>query len=188
MVKNCNKCNLDREVEDFPPNGNGGRRTICKFCNRIADKLRREKNPNACKERYARDKVRMLSRTRIWANKNKEQIRARRFERYANNIPKVLLKTSLHRAKTKGMEHTLKLEDIKIPENCPVLGIPLLYEKSNGMPRHNSPSIDRIDNTRGYTKDNIVIVSRRANVLKNDASVEELKKIVIFYDNLINKR
>lgn len=187
-MKTCNKCHIDRELEDFPPHQNGGRRTICKYCNRISYKLWHKIHPNAHKERYLRDKDKMLAAGKKYRVKNADVIKEKQFCYYANNIPKVLLRTSLHRAKVKGLEHTLKLKDIEIPPVCPVLGIPILYQKTGGLPSHNSPSIDRINNARGYTKDNIVIVSRRANVLKNDASVEELKKIVIFYDNLINKR
>ena len=188
MVKNCNKCHLDREIGDFYfVNKGRTRRSTCKYCYKRHWELWNKNHPNANKERYARDKDKMLLRTKIWSEKNKEKIKEQRFERYTNNIPKILLRASLHRAKIKGMEHTLKVEDIKIPEICPVLGIPISHQRTGGTPHPNSPSIDRIDNTKGYTKDNIIIVSRRANVLKNDASLEELKKIVTFYDNFINK-
>jgi len=59
------------------------------------------------------------------------------------------------------------------------LGIPLYRCKRENW--NNSPSIDRIDNSKGYIKNNIVVVSRRANVLKKDASIEELKKLAEFY-------
>lgn len=49
---------------------------------------------------------------------------------------------------------------------------------SLGHPTDNSPSIDRIDNLKGYTKENIKIISHRANAIKRDASVEEVEKIL----------
>lgn len=36
----------------------------------------------------------------------------------------------------------------------------------------------RYDNTKGYVKGNIWVVSRRANTLKNNASIEELELLV----------
>ena len=88
------------------------------------------------------------------------------------------------RAEKSGIEFNILKEDIVIPNVCPVLNIPLFYTKTGGLPSNNSPSLDRIDNSKGYTKDNIIVVSRRANVLKNDATIEELEKIVNFYKQL----
>lgn len=93
-----------------------------------------------------------------------------------------LLVSARGRAKQRGMECTLKVGDIKIPNLCPVLGIPL--QPRSGKFSHNSPSIDRIDNDKGYTKENIIIVSFRANSIKKDASLEELQKIAAFYSQL----
>ena len=52
---------------------------------------------------------------------------------------------------------------------------------------NNAPSIDRIDNEKGYIKENIVIVSNRANLLKKDATTEELVMLANFYSNLKEK-
>lgn len=84
-----------------------------------------------------------------------------------------------HRAQTKGMDFTITLEDIEIPELCPVLGIPLVKRSSE---RFNSPSIDRIDNTKGYTPDNICVISYRANSLKNNASPEEMRRVLAYME------
>ena len=83
------------------------------------------------------------------------------------------------RANKKNLKFDLTKEDIIIPNKCPVFGINLHLTKKNNW--INSPSIDRIDSKKGYTKDNIIVVSRRANVLKKDATIEELEKLASFY-------
>lgn len=85
-------------------------------------------------------------------------------------------------AKKRGIRFTLEktdLWDLDYPLTCPVLGIPLTQNKSAA--KDNSFSVDRIDNSKGYEPGNIIIVSNRANKLKGDASLEELKLIVEYY-------
>ena len=95
-----------------------------------------------------------------------------------------LLYPARKRAKQKGLECNIQLEDIVIPDRCPVLGIAL---KSNigagaggGGEYDYAPTLDRIDNSRGYTKDNICVISRKANSLKGDASIDEIKAILTY--------
>jgi len=80
------------------------------------------------------------------------------------------------RAKSRGIPFRITLRDLVIPKRCPLLDIPLrrgtLYHKPN------SPSIDRKNPRRGYTRKNVWIISHRANAIKNDATLDELKKIV----------
>ena len=80
------------------------------------------------------------------------------------------------------MEHTLTYEDIVIPDTCPALGIPLHREDRDTW--MNAPSLDRIDNAIGYVPGNVVVVSRRANLLKKDATLEELQAIAKFYTSI----
>lgn len=82
------------------------------------------------------------------------------------------------RAKERGLEYNLTKEDVIIPSHCPVLGIEIRKNEGQRGPNDNSPTIDRIDNNRGYTKDNIKIISWRANRLKNNATIEELEKVL----------
>ncbi len=75
------------------------------------------------------------------------------------------------RAKKKGLEFSIILEDLYLPEYCPILGVKLDYSRNPG--RH-SPSIDRIDNSKGYIKGNVIVVSVKANAMKSDATFNEL--------------
>lgn len=100
-----------------------------------------------------------------------------------------MLRSARVRAKKRGLTYDLTLADISIPETCPVLGIPIKVRQMGiGKFDHNSPSLDRIDNSKGYTRDNVIVVSFRANALKSNSTVGELKKIVDFYSNLVKEQ
>jgi len=112
-----------------------------------------------------------------------KEIRDRDWKYRSNEVMYMNAKT---RAKRYGMEFDLQRSDIIIPNECPVLGIKLFRESKETW--NNAPSIDRIDNTKGYTKDNIMVISRRANILKKDATFDELVKIGKFYEHLLLTR
>ena len=86
-------------------------------------------------------------------------------------------------ARRRGEECNLELDDISIPEFCPVLGIRL--QPGSHTHQDNSPSVDRIDSTKGYTKDNVWIISARANRIKNNSTIEEVK---LLYEALVSLR
>jgi len=73
------------------------------------------------------------------------------------------------------VEVGVKLLEEVAPDRCPVLGIELCY--TNSRVSDDSPSVDRVDQSKGYTPDNIRVVSWRVNRLKGDASADELEKI-----------
>lgn len=74
------------------------------------------------------------------------------------------------------------IDEIGIPLSCPVLGIPLFFHRNKVQ--DDSISFDRIDSSKGYSVDNVIVVSYRANRLKSDASLDELRKITQFYESL----
>ena len=85
-----------------------------------------------------------------------------------------LLQGARQRAKAKGLEINIGIEDIIVPEYCPLLNIKLepgLNEAFN----LNSPSLDRIDNSKGYIKGNVAVISLKANKLKSNLSLSELE-------------
>lgn len=81
-----------------------------------------------------------------------------------------------HRAKRKGIPFTITIDDIIIPETCPLLGIPLKSTNNKNDP--GNPSLDQKEPGKGYTSDNIWVISNRANEIKWDASLQELELLV----------
>lgn len=79
------------------------------------------------------------------------------------------------RAKAKGRDITITIDDIIIPKLCPILGVPLVIHSGHPGGFPDSPALDRFDSSKGYTPDNVWVISQRANQMKADASVEEMK-------------
>lgn len=96
-----------------------------------------------------------------------------------------MLSVAKRNAKRFHRELTITLDDIIIPEYCPLLGIKL---DENSKNIDNVPSLDRIDNNKGYTKDNILVVSWRANRIKGKYSLQELKTIVNNLEKVLNNK
>jgi hypothetical protein len=79
---------------------------------------------------------------------------------------------AMSRAKQKNREFTITISDIVVPEICPVLNKLLVPNTEY------APSLDRVDSSKGYTKDNIRVISKRANTLKNNSSIVELESVI----------
>lgn len=77
-------------------------------------------------------------------------------------------------AASRGLECTMDVGDIRWVDNCPILGIALTREARGYA--DNCASIDRVDNSKGYVKGNVWVISQKANTMKNSATIEELKR------------
>ena len=92
------------------------------------------------------------------------------------------------RAKMKGIPFSLDFKDIAIPERCPIFNTLLVFGDGKGRGRlDNSPSLDRIDNTKGYVPGNVAVISGRANKIKNAGTAEEHRKIAEYIDHHTGK-
>lgn len=129
-----------------------------------------------------------LMKDSYWRQKKKYDEGSRR---WAKNNPLASYLIHLRaNAKKRGIEFDITLDDLpEMPTHCPVLGIPVYWGRGKGGVGNDDHliSLDRIDNTKGYTKDNIMFISRRANSLKRDASFEEVEKIYLFYKELVQR-
>ena len=88
-------------------------------------------------------------------------------------------------AKHSKWEWDLNYTDVTFPSHCPILGIELDYFAERRA--ENSPSFDRIDPTKGYITGNVLVVSWRANRIKNDGSEEEHRKIADWLQSLTKR-
>lgn len=81
-----------------------------------------------------------------------------------------------------GHKFEVEWSELEWPTHCPVLGIELDYYSLAGKRSENSASFDRINPKLGYVKGNVIIMSWRANRIKNDGTAEEHRKIAEFLD------
>lgn len=164
LEKQCCRCRELKQVSSFTVN-NAYKSKIaahCKKCDAFANKIHKVKN-----------RVAVLERGRKYA--------AQRSLLFTVRV-RALINSSRRRAKLSNREHTITLENVlslwPVDGLCPVFGFKL--EFNNKGFRETSPSIDRINSSKGYTLDNIQVISWKANRLKAYATVEELEAVVLF--------
>lgn len=154
----------------------------------------KEYNKIHAKDYYKKTKDHQIKKSIKWSLENKSKrsvtrkehykIHKEELKEYHNIINKkyrdkdpcrFLLKRVKASAKTKGIEFNLEKEDIVIPELCPILLIPLKF--NIGQAGNDSISVDRIDTTKGYIKGNIAVISRKANTMKSNMTLEQIDRL-----------
>lgn len=97
-------------------------------------------------------------------------------ERRRLNVAAALFGRAKARALAKGVPFTITVADIVVPAMCPALGLPMVL----GGDRENSPTLDRVIPALGYVPGNVRVISYRANRIKTDATIEELRGITAY--------
>jgi hypothetical protein len=114
---------------------------------------------------------------------NKEAISLKKRETMVNNYLKYALIRIKSRCKKENVEFNITEEDLVLPTHCPIFGMELEAAVGRGA-KDNSYSLDRVNPQGGYVKGNVVIVSNKANRMKNNGSLDDLKKLVEYYERL----
>lgn len=114
----------------------------------------------------------------------KDHLRILKIENSRKNHISTMLANAKKRAEKRGLEFNLNKEDIIIPELCPILKIPFIIGTKENYDF--TPTIDRIDNSKGYTLDNIQIVTNKANTMKNSADFNMLTNFADYINKNIN--
>ncbi len=93
-------------------------------------------------------------------------------DRFIRPVAYGMLHSAKSRAKGYGLPFSITIDDIVVPLICPILGIPL--ELGKKQVQDSSPSLDRVYPEKGYVRGNVLVVSHKANRLKNELSPEGL--------------
>ena len=136
----------------------------------------KEKKREYGRKYYEANKEKKREYNREYHEANKEKLREYSRKYREANVEMGMFHSSKKRAKKKGLPFDLTIEELEVPEKCPILGLEL--KVGNDSSREISPSLDRIVPELGYVKGNIRVISHRANRLKSDASIEELEAIL----------
>lgn len=87
-----------------------------------------------------------------------------------------MIRRAKTRASKEGLDFSLVAADISpLPTTCPVLGVTMRISEFAQDPC--AYSLDRIDNSNGYVRGNVAVISYKANRLKNDGTAEEHEAI-----------
>lgn len=176
MTKVCSKCKLEKELDEFYENKNANgkkyRKGMCKKCF-LTHSKKYQKSYQSKPE--SRERCSLWKKNAL-ANKSghKEKLAIQSRAALLRNTAGIMLSRAKRRAQLNGMDFNLVKEDIVIPEICPILEIPIFVGTKGNYA--NSPSIDRVNSDRGYTKNNIRVISMLANTMKSNASPELLRK------------
>lgn len=158
--KTCSKCHEEKSLNAFHKgNGPKGRRSQCISC----CKQYSQKYPALRKK--SRDERR---KTDPEYRKHEEELQRQRDKK---NPAKYLYRMAKYRASQKGLEFTISESDIVVPNQCPLLEVPFDEVRSASS---YAPSLDRIRSDQGYVPGNVWVISKRANMLKLDATPDEL--------------
>jgi len=166
-IKRCKTCNEVKSFNDFSLRADDGLlRNVCRVCHKQKHDLWLSKNEEKVKK--TRQIYGQLPKSKEQRKRYKTHIKHNKHEIYLFRIAKA-------RARKSNIEFSITTDDIIVPINCPVLGIPLTFD--NKRLNENSPTLDRINNSFGYVKGNVCVISGRANRIKNDGTAEEHEKI-----------
>lgn len=200
-IKVCKRCGRELPIEEFyiVPSMQGTRDNTCKNCRRVLKgriatpeilhcpvcnkdlpyyrfaiaKKSHTGRMWCCKECYESNKELSNNNFRKKYDLNfRETIYTQKRESRLRNFIHAMWKAAKVRAESKGIEFNIEESDITIPDKCPLLETPLVFGTKDSYDY--SPSLDRIDNTKGYIKGNIWVISKKANTMKSSATFEEL--------------
>lgn len=172
----------------------------CREKGRLANTKRKEAKSKQAKEYYDLHKLEVQKRNKEYREKNREKLssyeksefRKKKNKEWRENKRledryRFVWYAAKRRAKNNNVPFTISKQDIidicPVDGKCPMLGIELRF--NNKKSEDNSPSLDRIVPELGYVPGNIQLISQRANTIKNDASLEELKKIVSYLERIV---
>jgi len=199
----CKKCGLEKTYDEMKKDKRdiNGVSKVCKRCNSEYNKQLRSgervrvrnteaeraswpvgmKRCSGCKEllpvdefgKHASTYDGLMGKCRVC----RKEYSAYHYDKWIKSNPERRLWSSAKaRAKKENREFTITPEDIVIPDVCPVFGFDLEVNTGERY-KDTSPSLDRFDSDKGYTPENIRVISWRANWLKKNMTTAEAQAL-----------
>lgn len=140
-------------------------------------KAHRERRAEANRKYKEANPEKVAAAKRAWFDANPAYLQGY----YVRNRAKYMLAMARRRAAKAGVPFSLTEADIEMPAVCPVLGIEIRVDARGGFNPH-SPSVDRLVPALGYVPGNVRVISNRANLLKRDATLDELRALVAYVE------
>ena len=163
-LKECSVCKALKPLADYSPDRKACRKCVSKInTQRIRDNPKKYEAVQKYQKQWQIDNA---------GRRNKYCLEWRK-----DNVNRLLLYRARARAKKQNIECSLTLEDIIVPDVCPVFKIPFEIAKPDCS---NSPSLDRLNSLEGYTKKNTRVISCRANTIKNGGTREEHEMVAAY--------
>lgn len=175
-TKICRDCGRELPIDMFYKNDTGYR-PECKECKIKTDSERRSRDIESSRAK---------ERAQYYKNRDKE-IAAKK--RYRKNLKEANYFKHFIMNKKKSMmraDITWDLDERYLRELftgvCPVFGCAI---HAGGAKDDCKAELDRLIPSKGYVRGNVRWISSRANRLKSDASIDELKKILKYMEEQI---
>lgn len=193
MKKICSHCKQEFPLENFYKDASrrDGLSNKCKPCTYVKQRKYKENNPDAIKAEKQRYYERNKDKFRQYYCDNKEQILAvaKKNRTGKEGYLRTMLNSAKSRAKQKKLEFDLELDALMAIANdyCPVDGLPFDWDRQleNGKALLLAiPSLDRIDSSRGYTKDNVMIIGDQWNRWKSNMNLGDLELLIQYVRNV----
>lgn len=154
-----------------------------KNINKLLDQIKELHSKGYSDSEIAR--ILKMSTSNINRHRNILKLKTHRIKRTYNNeydkIRGYMIRNVKFSAKRRNIEFNLDFTDFELPKYCPILNVELDYKLEGNSNDFNHASLDRIDNSKGYIKGNVLVMSRLANIMKNEATFDQL---ILFADNI----
>lgn len=192
--KYCSKCDSEKPLAEFNKDKNrkDGKMIFCKECivkySKIIRKRHNQKRTEYNKKYREENRKKYNDWEKDYYNKNNKKMnRTAKKWRITNGRYKIMHLAAQSRARKKNIQYELNPEMIEIcimfqQNKCAITGIEFNHNiDENYNCRPFAPSIDRIENSKGYVLDNIQIVCNMVNKAKNIYKME-------IFDEMCRKR
>lgn len=113
-----------------------------------------------------------------------EMLEAHVRKKLANNLA-----VAANKCRDQGIPFNITADDLMpAPLKCPVFGFKLDWYKDGRGGADDSPSIDRLIPEEGYVPGNVKLISLKANRIKNDSDLSELRMVADWVEAQITEK